>query len=139
MAMPGRWLHWRIEPATFWVRRCCWSPAAARARRSLADLRVRGFRVLRRAVYAAMPVPFLPEAARQALEGGDVTAALFFSAETARHFVLLVRRARLHEAVRTVDALAIGQPTALALKVLSWRRIRVAARPTQDAMLALLP
>lgn len=103
------------------------------------DLRVRGFRVLRRAVYAAMPVPILPGAARQALERGDVTAALFFSAETARHCVLLIRRARLHEAVRTVDALAIGQPAAMALKVLSWRRIRVAARPTQDAMLALLP
>jgi uroporphyrinogen-III synthase len=103
------------------------------------DLRVRGFRVIRRAVYAAIPVPALPEAARQALVGCDVTAALFFSAETARHFVLLVRRARLHEAVRTVEALAIGQPAAMALKVLPWRRIRVAARPTQDAMLALLP
>ena len=102
------------------------------------DLRVRGFRVIRRAVYAAMPVPVLPESARQALAGGDVTAALFFSAETARHFVLLVRRARLQEAVRTVEALAIGQPAAVALKVLPWRRIRVAARPTQDAMLALL-
>jgi uroporphyrinogen-III synthase len=103
------------------------------------DLRVRGFRVIRRAVYAAMPVPVLPEVARQALEGGDVTAALFFSAETARHCVLLLRRAGLHEAVRAVDALAIGQPAAMALKVLPWRRIRVAAQPTQDAMLALLP
>jgi uroporphyrinogen-III synthase len=102
------------------------------------DLRVRGFRVTRRVVYAAVPVPALPEAARQALADGDVATALFFSAETARHFVLLVRRARLHEAIRTVEALAIGQPAAMALKVLPWRRIRVAARPTQDAMLALL-
>jgi uroporphyrinogen-III synthase len=103
------------------------------------DLRVRGFRVIRRAVYAAMPVAVLPNVARQALAGGEVTAALFFSAETARHFVLLVRRARLHEAVRAMDAVAIGQPAAVALKVLPWRRIRVAAQPTQDAMLALLP
>jgi uroporphyrinogen-III synthase len=103
------------------------------------DLRVRGFRVIRRAVYAAMPVPALPDVARQALAAGDVTAALFFSGETARHCVLLIRRARLHEAIRAVDALAIGQPAAMALKVLPWRRIRVAARPTQDAMLALLP
>ena len=103
------------------------------------DLRVRGFRVMRRAVYAAVPVPALSDVARQALAAGDITAALFFSAETARHCVLLIRRARLHEAVRTVDALAIGQPAAVALKVLPWRRIRVAARPTQDAMLALLP
>jgi uroporphyrinogen-III synthase len=103
-----------------------------------ADLRARGFRVIRRAVYAAIPVPVLPAAARQALAAGDVTAALFFSAESARHCVRLVQRARLHEAVRTVDALAIGQPAAVALQALPWRRIRVAARPTQDAMLALL-
>jgi uroporphyrinogen-III synthase len=104
-----------------------------------ADLRARGFRVIRRAVYAAVPVPALPEVACEALAGGNVTAALFFSAETARHCVLLLQRARLQEAIRTVEALAIGQPAAVALKALPWRRIRVAARPTQDAMLALLP
>jgi uroporphyrinogen-III synthase len=103
-----------------------------------ADLRAHGFRVIRRVVYAAMPVPTLPDAARQTLAGGDIAAALFFSAETARHSVLLIRRARLQEAVRTVEALAIGQPTAVALEALPWRRIRVAANPTQDAMLALL-
>jgi uroporphyrinogen-III synthase len=103
-----------------------------------ADLRTRGFRVIRRAVYATVPVRALPEPAREALEAGDVTAALFFSAETARHCLLLLRRARLHEAVRSVDALAIGEASAVALQALPWRRIRVAARPTQDAMLALL-
>jgi hypothetical protein len=37
-----------------------------------------------------------------------------------------------------VDALAIGQAAAVALQALPWRRICVAARPNQDAMLALL-
>jgi uroporphyrinogen-III synthase len=104
-----------------------------------ADLRARGFRVVRRAVYAAVPVAALPEPARRALAGGELGAALFFSAETARHCVLLIRRARLHEAVRSVEALAIGPPAAVALQALPWRRIRVAAQPNQDAMLALLP
>jgi uroporphyrinogen-III synthase len=103
-----------------------------------ADLRARGFRVVRRAVYAAVPVPALPLVAGQALVAGQVVAAMFFSAETARHCVRLIQRARLHEVVRTVDALAIGKPAAVALQALPWRRIRVAARPTQDAMLALL-
>jgi uroporphyrinogen-III synthase len=80
----------------------------------------------------------LPDAARQALADGGVTAALFFSAETARHCVLLIRRADLRDAVGAVEALAIGQPAAVALQALPWRRIRVAERPTQDAMLALL-
>jgi uroporphyrinogen-III synthase len=103
-----------------------------------ADLQVRGFRVMHRAVYAVEPVPVLPEAVCQALATGDVTAALFYSTETARHCVQLLQRAQLHEVVRPVEALAIGRPAAVALQALPWRRIRVAARPTQDAMLALL-
>jgi uroporphyrinogen-III synthase len=102
------------------------------------DLRARGFRVVRRAVYTAIPVPALPETARAALAADKLRAALFFSAETARQCVRLLQGARLDEAVHTVEALAIGKPAAVALQALPWRRIRVAARPTQDAMLALL-
>ena len=103
-----------------------------------ADLRTRGFRVLRRVVYAAAPTSSLPDAARHAFASGGLAAALFFSAETARQCVRLLQAARLHEAVRPVDALAIGQAAAVALQALPWRRICVAARPNQDAMLALL-
>lgn len=103
-----------------------------------ADLRRRGFAVVRRVVYAAEPVPALPAAAGAALSAGTVRAAMFFSAETARTCVHLLQGAALHEAVRTVDALAIGRPAAVALEALPWRRVRVAARPGQDAMLALL-
>jgi uroporphyrinogen-III synthase len=102
------------------------------------DLRQRGFVVVRRAVYVAVPVRVLPEAARDALIGGGLTAAVFFSAETARQCVRLLRAARLHDAVRSVAALAIGQSTAVALQALPWRRIDVAAQPNQEAMLALL-
>jgi uroporphyrinogen-III synthase len=103
-----------------------------------ADLRSRGFSVIRRAVYAAVPVTVLPCAARAELASGRLVAALFFSAETARQCIRLVRAARLDEAVRPVEALAIGEPAAVALRALPWRRIRVAERPNQKAMLALL-
>ena len=102
---------------------CCWPPAAARAQALAADLRARGFSVIRRVVYAAIRRCRLPEAARDAFAAGSLAAALFFSAETARHCVRLLRAARLHEAVRSVDALAIGQPAAVALQALPWRRI----------------
>ena len=49
-----------------------------------AELRRRGFSVVRRVVYAAEPVPSLPDAARDELSTGTLHAALFFSAETAR-------------------------------------------------------
>ena len=103
-----------------------------------AALRSSGFRLFRRAVYATVAVRPLPEPARAALTAGCLGSALFFSAETARHGVHLLVAARLHEAVRTVDAVAIGQSAAVALEALPWRRIRVAPWPNQEAMLALL-
>ena len=101
-------------------------------------LEKRGFRVTRRVAYAAAPVHGLPQPMRDALEAGSVRAALFFSAETARIAVRLLRRAGLEDAVRRVDALAIGRPAAVALQALRWRRIRVATQPNQDALLAML-
>ena len=103
-----------------------------------ASLRARGFRVIRRATYAAVPARALPDAAATALREGRLRAALFFSAETARQFVRLLLRSGLREAVRGIDACAIGEPAATAIQVLPWRRVLRAAKPTQDAMLALL-
>jgi uroporphyrinogen-III synthase len=101
-----------------------------------AALRGHGFRVLRRVVYAARPVEFMPAAAQTALAARTLRAACFFSAETARAFV---RLAAAHpECVREIDAVAIGRPAAVALSGLPWRRIMVARHPTQDDMVALL-
>ena len=86
-----------------------------------------------------MPAQSLPESAHAALATGSLTAALFFSAETAR--ALRAPDRSLPGCTKrcvTVDALAIGRPAAVALQALPWRRIRVAAQPNQDAMLALL-
>ena len=101
-------------------------------------LRSRGFTVIRRIVYAAMPVAALPEPARAALLGQQLRAALFFSAATARAFVHLLRQALPEDCVAGLEALAISRPTEAALAPLPWRRIRVASRPNQDELLALL-
>jgi len=102
-----------------------------------ADLRARGFRVHRRAVYAARPVRRLPPAARDALAGRALRAALFLSADTARAFAHALP-AGLHPLLRDIEALAIGQPAAEALARLPWRRVRVSAKPTLESVLALL-
>ncbi len=107
--------------------------------RLAALLRDRGFRVIRRAVYAAVPVAALPDVAHRVLLDGNLHAALFFSADTARAFVKLVRAAHLADRLAPVDALAIGPPAADVLAELTWRSIRTAVRPTQEALLALLP
>jgi len=67
-----------------------------------------------------------------------VAAAMFFSGETSRHFVRLLRSAGLIDTVQDVEAVSISERAAMALGSLPWRRIRVAAKPNQDAMLALL-
>ena len=79
-----------------------------------------------------------PDEAATALRQGTLRAALFFSGETAQQFARLLIRAGLHDAVRGIDACAIGQPAATAIDTLPWRRVLRAAKPTQDAMLALL-
>jgi uroporphyrinogen-III synthase len=102
------------------------------------SLRRHGFQVIRRIAYQAVGVPVLPEAAATHLRRSDLAAAMFFSAETSRHFVRLLRAAGLAEAVRNVEAVSISERAAVALRPLPWRRISVAAKPNQDAMLVLL-
>lgn len=104
-----------------------------------AVLRAQGFRVHRRIAYAARPLRSLPSPARQALAAGQIAWALFFSADTARAFRAALTRTHLDQAVSGIGALTIGQPAAEALAGLPWRLIRVAAAPTQDAMLDMLP
>jgi uroporphyrinogen-III synthase len=114
-------------------------PTARRQGTALAAaLRAAGFSVVRRAVYEQAPATELPDAAVQALRAGAVRAALFFSAETARSFVRLVRRAGVADKIVAVEAVSIGQPASMALSPLSWRRMRVAERPNQEQMLLLV-
>lgn len=114
-------------------------PTARRQGMALAAaLRAAGFAVARRAVYEQAPAASLPDAAVQALRAGGVRAALFFSAETARSFVRLVRRAGVADKIVAVEAVSIGQPASMALSPLSWRRMQVAERPNQEQMLLLV-
>lgn len=103
-----------------------------------ASLRRLGFHVIRRVAYQAAPVPVIPEAAEASLRQGQLAAAMFFSGETSRHFVNLLRAAELTDAVRLVEAVSISERAAVALRSLPWRCISVAAKPNQDAMLVLL-
>jgi uroporphyrinogen-III synthase len=102
-----------------------------------ADLRRRGFRVIRRVCYAARPVRRFPAPAADALRSGELHAAMFLSAETASAFVRLLPLS-LRGQLAGVAALAIGQTTADALEPLPWLRVCRARAPTLDDVLALL-
>jgi uroporphyrinogen-III synthase len=103
-----------------------------------ASLRAAGFAVIRRSVYAPLPVRRLPAPALCALRSGRLRAAMFFSTDSATRFTSMIQHAALHDSVVNTDAVAISRPAAMALEGLPWRRILVAARPDQDTMLALL-
>ncbi len=101
------------------------------------DLARQGFRVLRRSVYASVPVTTFPPQAEAAIAAGTLCAALFFSAATARAFAATVPD-RLRPALAGLDALAIAASAAAVLAGLPWRAVRAALHPTQDELLALL-
>ena len=92
-----------------------------------------GFTVRRCALYAIEPASVLPPDAKEALQNHALDAVMFFSPRTARIFEALT------EGLPTdgLIALCISQATADALAPRGFAQIRVAARPNQDAMLAL--
>lgn len=102
-------------------------------------LGAQGFTVRRVALYDAVPVASLDDGAVAALARGEVSLALFFSPRTARRFVELVApRAELAEACRGVTALALSRAVDAALSALPWADRRVAAAPSQEALLRAL-
>lgn len=103
-----------------------------------ADLSARGFAVSRRDAYEACEAAALPDAARAALAGGAVRAALFLSPRSARAFLSMLRTAGLCDAATGIRALALSGRVAHALAGLPWGGLDVAPRPDQDALLELL-
>jgi len=98
-----------------------------------------GFADVRRAVvYEAVARTALSPDAISALQGGMVSAVLIFSPRTAATFVRLIVEAALVRAVETVDALCLSAAVADRLEGLSFRRVLVADRPVQEALLGLL-
>jgi uroporphyrinogen-III synthase len=107
-----------------------------------AELRTRGFRVIRRIAYAAGPATLLPDPARHALADGHVTAILFHSPRSALCAITLLRNAGLAAAAEGMEVLAISrrvaEAAAAAIRPHAWRSLRIAPRPEEDALLGLL-
>lgn len=106
------------------------------------DLRARGFKVIRRIAYVATPATELPRAALRSLREGHVRTILFHSPRSARCAITLLRAAGLGAACARMEALAISprvaQAAAEALAPLAFRALRVADRPDEASLLALL-
>ncbi|MGE5478583.1 MAG: uroporphyrinogen-III synthase [Bacteroidales bacterium] len=97
-----------------------------------------GFDVRRVVLYEARPAQAVSAELAAALAAGGLNLALFFSPRTAATFATLVRAAGLADATATLTAYALSPAVARELAALPWAAVRVAAAPTQAALLAAL-
>ena len=97
-----------------------------------------GFEVRRAVLYRAEPAAALSPGLCAQLAAGGIDAALFLSPRTARSFVTLVEPATLGASCRRIVALCLSPAVADALSAVSWQSVRVAAAPTQAALLDAL-
>ena len=95
-----------------------------------------GFTLRRAVLYEAVPANQLSDAARLALERGEIDAALFFSPRNAATFVRLAAGSR--SACTQIIAVSLSITVANALEVLPWRRIVTATAPNEAALLEAL-
>jgi len=96
-----------------------------------------GFRVLRQTVYRARLAETLSAPTCTALRQG-VDAVLLFSPRTASIFCELAVRHGLERSLAATDACCLSAAVAESCRKLTWRRVRIAARPDQDALVELL-
>ena len=99
-------------------------------------LEAAGFSVRRAVLYEAAESERLSEATRSMIARREIDAALFFSPRSAATFVRLA--AGLEEGCKHRVAVALSSAVAEKLAPLPWRRVAVAAAPTESALLAAL-
>ena len=97
-----------------------------------------GFEVRRAVLYRAEPAASLSGPARAALAAGDLDVVLLYSPRTAATFARLVTAAGLSYACWDLTAMCLSPAVAEALTGLDFRRVEVAPRPEETALLALL-
>lgn len=107
-----------------------------------ASLAAAGYRVTAWNAYAARPAPALPETIAEALRGGDgepLRAVLHFSRRSARVAAGLCRDAGLAGAFRALAHYCLSPDVEAGLVEFGLAAHFVAARPSEEALLAGLP
>jgi len=101
-------------------------------------LRAAGFIIDRIPIYEAQTAKALSPGTVTALKSGRIDAVLFFSPRTASTFVSLARIAGLDDACRNINAYCLSPAVAKRAGALPWKRVTIAAEPTQTALLETL-
>lgn len=102
-------------------------------------LRPAGIGVERLVVYDAVAKSALSPSLVRAIETCSIAGVLLFSARTAETFGTLVASTGLQNQFGIVSAYCLSAAVARAAALLRWKEIAVAARPTRDSLLDLIP
>lgn len=93
-----------------------------------------GFRYRREVLYEARTADSLPADAVRAIGERSLHGVVLYSPRTAATLAGLVRKADLERDCRILDAFCLSPAVAERAAALSWKRIVIAARPDQSAM-----
>ncbi|AIL65355.1 uroporphyrinogen-III synthase [Rickettsiales bacterium Ac37b] len=104
----------------------------------MAILKKDGFDVRDRVVYDTLPVKCLSNHLIDMINSRYITSALFFSAETARIFISLVRQADIGQMFNSITAFSLSANITKILESLPWKSIYTSSRPTENSLLQLL-
>jgi uroporphyrinogen-III synthase len=94
-----------------------------------------GFRVRREVLYQARAADAFGPDALQALKDGTLDGVLLFSRRTADLFTGLITGAGLSQACERLSVYCLSPAVADVARGLPWRRVVVAPKPNQDALL----
>lgn len=98
-----------------------------------------GISVETRVVYSAEPATALPRAAAEALRAGTLDGVLSFSPRSAETLLVLAKAAGMAEPLLAARHYCLSEAVAETLRAAGARDVAVAAKPDQDALLALIP
>lgn len=101
-------------------------------------LEAEGFEVRRQRLYETRQAVALSRETANLIATNSVHAALFYSPRTAKIFVDLARKAKVADACGDIVAYCLSQAVADDLRPIPFARVRMAAEPTQDSLLAVL-
>lgn len=101
-------------------------------------LREHGFQFRRDVLYDIEPVQSLSHDVVEAIRDGELDAVLLYSPRSAENFSRCVQQADLTEMCRALIAICISEAAAKKIEAMPLREIRVAARPSEDAMFEAL-
>jgi uroporphyrinogen-III synthase len=109
-----------------------------RAADLIGELGAHGIAAEMRVVYRAVTAPF-PRELIAALEAGDVQAVLHFSERSAENYLAGARAAGIAEQALAVRHYCLSTAVAAPLQAAGARRVAVAPRPQEAALIELLP